>query len=180
MSDVLAAREERFQAIEEFLNMLAAAENSARAYGRFTLEHGRAWETAPYPLDLPRMQIKQCFGNAQKLLMRGRKDLTYVEGYACSGSLSINMPILHAWLVDSEGRVVDPTWDNDPKSAYFGVPFEREYVIKIAKASKAACSLIDNFEMRWPLLMNPDEATEAVKKAPSFAPDLHENSMPSP
>jgi len=34
--------------------------------------------------------------------------LTYVEGYACTEHLTL--AIQHAWLVDAEGIVRDPTW----------------------------------------------------------------------
>ena len=53
------------------------------------------------------------------------KNFTYVEGY-----VSVHgVPIHHAWVVDSDGRVHDPTLqDGRGVHGYFGVPFKTNYV----------------------------------------------------
>lgn len=176
METIISARQERLQAIKHFLNMLASAENSARAYGQFTLLHGKEWQTAPRPEGIKSMQMRQCFSNAQKLLFKKPGEYTYVEGYACSGSLAVQLPMHHAWVVDDEGNVIDPTWDDDQRSAYFGVPFKTSYVLEKFRSAKQVSSLLDNFEDKWSLLRDPKEAEIAVlpldlfehEEAPAF------------
>lgn len=53
-----------------------------------------------------------------------RDDVYYAEGYGINPALPI--PIEYAWLVTSAGKVVDPTWSDGAKHAYFGIAFKRE------------------------------------------------------
>lgn len=94
-------------------------------------------------------KMKECFRNAFHLAEDF--DLIYVEGYAtCSG---LGFPIFHAWCVDQEGNVYDPTWKNGDE--YFGVPFDFMYVRKtIFRRTKFG--VIDNKEMGFPLLAGKD------------------------
>src|SRR4030042_1175197 len=64
--------------------------------------------------------FKMCFRNAFQLML-SREDLFYVEGYAICKSVCL--PLLHAWCVDSEGKVYDPTWEDGVE--YYGVVFDR-------------------------------------------------------
>ena len=54
-------------------------------------------------------------------------DLTYVEG-----QISVyGIPIEHAWCVNADGVVIDPTLKPDKDVGdYFGVPFLTDYVSK--------------------------------------------------
>ncbi|NTF17125.1 hypothetical protein G6L37_01605 [Agrobacterium rubi] len=151
--------------ITDYLGQIARLESSSRAFANFILDHGYEWEPqgfhGGYSAGVPR----RCFGNAQDILFRegGQDDgLIYVEGYACSGSLSFAFPTHHAWLVDPEGRVVDPTWEDPEASTYFGVPFQPEYVRRTIRSAGMPCSMIDNFHDRWELITNPDIRNEAV------------------
>ena len=51
--------------------------------------------------------------------------LTYFEGVATTNA-GPRSPIFHAWCVDGDGRVIDPTWEHLPGSihphAYRGFP----------------------------------------------------------
>lgn len=62
-------------------------------------------------------QLGQCYENAYHLAMN--QGLHYVEGLAIPGAVGFAMD--HAWCVDDDGQVFDPTWDNGQD--YFGVPF---------------------------------------------------------
>lgn len=148
------------------LEMLAGMENTSRAFATFILGHGRQWEAAALDDGIKRGVPRGCYRNSQKLLfsdMRRRfpEGLVYVEGYACSGSLNFALPLPHGWLVDPEGRVVDPTWDEPENSTYFGVPFNEDYVRETVKAY-GPCSLIDNFHDRWLLVRDREVALRAV------------------
>lgn len=52
------------------------------------------------------MKPKECFSNAVELALKN--DFLYCEGIAVSSDLMF--PIHHAWCVDTEGEVIDPTW----------------------------------------------------------------------
>lgn len=70
-----------------------------------------------------------CYANAQYLASR-RKGLRYAEGYATSV-----IPVEHAWCVDAQGRVIDPTWDEKHQPDYFGIAFDSEHVRRIRQVT---------------------------------------------
>lgn len=83
------------------------------------LTHGRTFSEIIEP---PwRGQMKQCFNNAFTLADQ-RPDLRYCEGYAYSTLI----PVLHAWCIDAEDRVLDPTWTDGAE--YHGIAFDTEWV----------------------------------------------------
>jgi hypothetical protein len=72
--------------------------------------------------DLPKGPKKQCFKNAALVALRGQ--MTYVEGYAVLKNLML--PMLHAWLVDDKGQIIDVTWDKPWECQYLGIAFEQD------------------------------------------------------
>lgn len=80
------------------------------------LELGRAWTPNPLPDWVTRGPEGMCFRNAVDLARS--EGFTYVEG--------IGGPWLvdHAWCVDGDGLVVDPTWDLPETRVYWGVAFD--------------------------------------------------------
>lgn len=154
--------------ITEHLQMLASLESASRSFGMFILGHGREWEPQELPRRFMRGTPKACFANCQEILRTGyarQAGLTYVEGYACTAAIRTPVPVLHAWLADGEGRVIDPTWEDPLHSTYFGVPFSLSYVLSTVKRLSKPVSLIDNFDDRWELLRNPDAALQAVERS---------------
>jgi hypothetical protein len=104
----------------------------------------------------PRGAIKQCFMNAYQLLhMPG---LSYCEGFAMGV-----IPMLHAWMIDEEGNVIDPTWQDGVE--YFGIELPTEFVIATV-LTRGAYGVLDNMEMGFPLLKGGEI------DARSFACDL--------
>jgi hypothetical protein len=124
--------------------MTTTTDNAARAYcatlvrafpgtavARFhglLLAHAEPGVWAPLPKGVRRGKPKHCYGNAFRLML-DRPDLTYCEGI---GSNFIQT--MHAWCVDRDGRVIDPTWKPDPllgtSPEYFGIRLRRAWVIR--------------------------------------------------
>jgi hypothetical protein len=68
---------------------------------------------------------KACFENAGQLALAG---WPYAEGYAVRPSLGIPLP--HAWVLDGEGRVVDPTWEHPETCHYMGIVVPHDAYLK--------------------------------------------------
>jgi hypothetical protein len=152
--------------IQNYLRLLADMESGARAFATFVLEHGREWNSAVFDLPFGKGPPRACYHNSQAMLfsdMRRRRPVgfVYVEGYACSAAVGFPFVTEHAWLVDTDGNVVDPTWDDPQHSAYFGVPFRQEYVRAVVDAC-GPCAMIDNFHNRWELVRSSGIAATAV------------------
>lgn len=100
----------------------------------FWIAHGRDYTIGPQTFSGPRGEAGMCYMNATHLAVLD-PSLTYVEG-----KVSVyGVPIDHAWCVDADGVVVDPTLGPDEHGnmaridAYFGVPLLTEYVRKASK-----------------------------------------------
>jgi hypothetical protein len=76
-------------------------------------------------------QPKSCFENCVKGLVRF-PHLSYCEGFAIDDDL--DFAISHAWLVNDNLEVIDPTWIGErfQNSAYFGVVFNKNFVREIS------------------------------------------------
>lgn len=115
-----------------------------------------------------RFQLKQCFYNAQMLLVCDHTGLIeYHEGFA----RGLTIPVHHGWA-SINGKVIDLTWHlKEPRKKgrlrnrvlgeipegweYVGVAFPRDRVIKRIYATEMAGSLIDDYENGWPCLREP-------------------------
>lgn len=121
------------------------------------LQRAQFFPFRPLPANVPRMPVQQCFQNALKLATQ-RPELTYVEGYAIS-----IMPVSHAWCIDRDGFVVDPTWVKNQGSVYFGLPFHTDYVWKTVGNSDSWSVLFD-WMGDYPLCTGKQSLEEAVPK----------------
>ena len=118
----------------------------------FLIAYGKEYsQRIPSPW---RGEPKACYYNARKLARqanRGRSVLRYCEGYACSNKLGL--PLAHAWCVDQEGRVIDPTWDENPEGEtgadYFGIALRMKTVAQCSPAKKGCYAVLGNW-MEWP------------------------------
>jgi hypothetical protein len=82
------------------------------AFGKpaeFLLAHGKHWNerrrNTPHGRHNAYFRHNACFRNAFRLARR-RKDLRYAEGFAWCVT-----PHAHAWCIDPQDRVIDPTWE---------------------------------------------------------------------
>ena len=92
---------------------------------------------------------RECFRNAWYLAES--YDLIYVEGMAHGV-----FPTLHAWCIDSNLNVYDPTWKNPEESMYYGVRFNDEYINK-KMLETGFFGVIDNTIQNYPLLTGVDK-----------------------
>jgi hypothetical protein len=92
----------------------------------FVLEHGRQFQVAKLDKSIRRGKKKECYENIWKLVDDHEDDFIYVEGIGFNPL--DNFGCVHAWAVDRDGKVVDPTWNFHPQTEYFGIPFDWEFV----------------------------------------------------
>lgn len=113
---------------EEFVRSMydmATRSNCDHPWLRILCEHGRAM-TPKIVNDLSgTREMGQCYRNSALLMMND--EFTYCEGYALKPGL---IPLEHAWLLDRDGLVIDPTWPEECE--YFGVPMKDEFVLEMA------------------------------------------------
>ena len=130
--DVIAKRMAEFKADENESPMRRDLQMRLAVWdhtpSKFLLDHGRDYAIGQHSFALPRGEIKQCYMNAAHLALE-LPHLTYVEGKVACHGLAID----HAWCVDEEGLVVDPTIRDGHDghiSDYYGVPFKPDYLRK--------------------------------------------------
>lgn len=133
----------------EFLNQQAdfndsiykKSTNPRKSSQRLVLENGLPFlkRIKPSPF---RGEPKSCYQNCTSALLR-YPELSYCEGFAISNEVAF--VIAHAWLVDDNSQVIDPTWnENYVDPTYFGVVFTREFVGKVALKTKQY-GILDNY-----------------------------------
>lgn len=115
--------------------------------GEFVLKHGKAFKSIKQklPVGVRRGRMGRCFQNAANLAVNDSR-FTYCEGYAAGV-----IPLMHAWCIDKDGNVIDPTWADDLGHSYFGVPFKTKYLIHSLLETETY-GLIDRYEHNWPAL----------------------------
>lgn len=89
-------------------------------------------------------QPRDCFNNATRYAAV-RDDVYYAEGYALEPDLPI--PVHHAWLVDVNGNVIDPTWKDTTNHVYFGIPFKREFLRDLLDRNGGQAGILVNLHL---------------------------------
>lgn len=131
----------------------------------FVLAHGQFMPWAGVPkgrLGIPH----QCFGNTLGRMLRYGK--LYAEGYVNVGGV---IPVLHAWNVPKTGKLVVQDYTlGEPEVAihaeaergYFGVVFKSEYVMEAHAHPRCGASMLDNYDLGWPLLQKGASPASAL------------------
>lgn len=123
----------------------------------FILKHGREFTPKPLPKNIKPGQPRHCFMNSMRWLLDLRRNttgLTYCEGYAAG-----IIPVLHGWLCNDKGEVIDRTWTPEGcglGAHYFGIPFKTDYVRERVIEAESWLSLLDDWQHRYPLQMGRD------------------------
>lgn len=103
-----------------------------KGFEELVLECGREMEAIPLPKKIKPGFKKQCYFNCIELIQK-HPDLTYVEGYALDADISF--PVTHAWLMNPQGKAIDPTWES-AALCYIGIPFQTQWVLDFLEARK--------------------------------------------
>lgn len=104
-------------------------------YEALVLDAGRAWEAGPAPDWLRRGKLRDCYYNSLRLMIQAigeGRPLWYVEGYYLAGwpDGTQGIPTQHAWCVDDQDRVIDPTWPHPELTAYHGLILPWQDVVR--------------------------------------------------
>lgn len=138
----------------------------------FVARNGAEYAARPLPKPYKYRRIRQCFGNARKLVSRSNGRLRYVEGM-----LIRFHPIPHAWAIDAEDRVIDPTLRDPGGCLYAGVVFDAKTIARFA--SPLSWSLFDTGRgMNLPLFKAIDPALAPLIDDPTGWADFNQNKEP--
>lgn len=126
--------------LKEYLEMMAKM--SPRGIEKFVLDFGQYWVGKKRPPHIKKGRDKECFKNALDLSLI-HPGYQYVEGIA-----SNIIPTHHAWCIDSDGDIVDPTWANPEDCFYAGVAIPRDIALtEIIRNKTYGLFVIDNWRI---------------------------------
>jgi hypothetical protein len=124
---ILQQRAEIFNKVNKNPDFLyKGVDNLVLAYGQpFTKQIKSPFQGEP----------KSCFQNCYQALY-DFPELSYCEGFAVKNHLGI--PIIHAWLVNNNLEVVDPTWTKEglENCTYFGVVLTEDFVLEMTEKTE--------------------------------------------
>lgn len=126
--------------LKDYLNNISLMRSQRResdwkfsCYEEMYLQHGVFMEARVVPEELKGFP-SHCYHNCQQIIRKKKyKGLTYVEGYAIAHD--VPFPVNHAWLMDEDEFVIDPTWER-PGLVYFGVPLNNSWVKSFLKSRR--------------------------------------------
>ena len=130
-------------------------------FKRLVLDRGAVFKGSFLPETVRPGAPKLCFENAYRLSRKTKGRLRYCEGFGLR--TTIGFPIHHAWCVDQDGRVVDPTWSDPDACEYLGITLDPTTTARLRAITGTASAFMDRRECWVP------DAVEVV--APSFCAD---------
>ena len=107
--------------------LIAVAALSSKSVEAMVLKYGREYPAPAVarPQGMKKGKDKECYTNAYHTVI-SNKGFTYVEGYATT----YGIPLEHAWVLDPNGVVIDPTW-RTPGEQYYGIEFDIPFVNQV-------------------------------------------------
>lgn len=122
--------------VQSILRLIGTDKAQAVHWERF-LEHGKEFASFDMKRSLEIAKDydcdkKACFQNARNVAFSS--DFRYFEGMACH-----IIPVEHAWLVDADGVVIDPTWallEGNKQADYFGIEMPVKFAFKHYKSER--------------------------------------------
>jgi hypothetical protein len=141
---------------------------------RALLAYGRRMEiVTETPARIPAGRKRECYGNCVKaLILEGAQDeLFYAEGYATDRG-GLWPPTQHGWLVDRQGRVIDPTWDDAADHFYYGVVFRTRFVLDMLEKADMEPGILST-----PVLMRRNFGSPTLFQT-TLEPRFHKDSNP--
>jgi len=106
-------------------------------------------------------EIQKCYLNSWRVLVKDyTDDLRYFEGFLIDHALG-DLPFSHAWLVNTNDQVIDPTLEPLGKKlkinaylskSYYGMELNKTWVIKTAiKLKRTGDFIFDYYEVNNPV-----------------------------
>jgi hypothetical protein len=105
---------------------------------------------------------RNCFNTATAYAVT-RNNIFYVEGYALEPELLI--PVQHAWPVDTNGQVIDTTYDDATDHVYFGIAFKRDFVIDMLAKNNRQAGWLVNWHLLRRQFRDPVLIEDAIRDA---------------
>ena len=102
-----------------------------RSTQEFIVRHGWLFPPKQFPAKYRKWRrgLHGCFENSLELAVESG-ELAYVEGFALPPEGISEQPTAHAWCVDSDGNVVDPTWHTRMGGRdYCGLAFDKGLIL---------------------------------------------------
>lgn len=156
--------------LDELISFIARQTEGEKTFGASTalIRYGRRFTViAAKPSWLRMGEKRNCFNTATAYAVT-RNDIFYVEGYALEPELPF--PVQHAWLVDANGQVIDPTYEDTTDHVYFGIPFKRDFVFDILAKNKGQAGLLVNLHLLRRQLRDPVLLEKAIMGSMAVIP----------
>jgi hypothetical protein len=135
---------EMLEELRGFVSRMAEFENVFGACGAIS-RYGQAFSPRTSPTRWLRLGgARDCFNNATRYAAV-RDDVVYAEGYALEPDLPI--PVHHAWLIDVDGQVIDPTWKETADHVYFGIPFKQQFLRDLLERNGGRAGILVNLHL---------------------------------
>jgi len=95
----------------------------------------------------PSLYYQNCYE-----IMCDNPDLHYCEGFAVHEKLPL--PLTHAWLINNESEVIDPTWLDRGETAYLGVVFNKSFITKRLIQTQSFAVIESDYKQDYKMLKN--------------------------
>jgi hypothetical protein len=151
--------------LDELISFIDQLTEGEKTFGPSAalVRYGREFPViAPRPGWLRMGEKRNCFNTATAYAVT-RNNIFYVEGYALEPELLI--PVQHAWPVDTNGQVIDTTYDDATDHVYFGIAFKRDFVIDMLAKNNRQAGWLVNWHLLRRQFRDPVLIEDAIRDA---------------